>query len=93
MVLITPQPEAGTTVTLLLGPDKIPMQPARVNEVNGWFCDIAGDLAFASAEFAAVRLDRGEEHWTTSPRWIASFDAGGAVPRSDPGARELRIFS
>jgi hypothetical protein len=70
MVLITPQPEAGTTVTLLLGPDKIPMQPARVNEVNGWFCDIAGDLAFASAEFAAVRLDRGEEHWTTSPRWI-----------------------
>ena len=70
MALITPQPEAGTTVTLLLGPDKIPMQPARVNEVTGWFCDIAGDLPFASAEFAAVYLDRGEGHWTTSPRWI-----------------------
>lgn len=70
MALITPQPEAGTTVTLLLGPDKIPMQPAGVDEVTGWFCDIACDLAFASAEFAAVCLDRGEEHWTTSPRWI-----------------------
>lgn len=70
MALITPQPEAGTTVTLLLGPDKIPMQPAGVNEVTGWFCDIAGDLAFASAEFATVRLERGEEHWITSPRWI-----------------------
>jgi len=70
MALITPHPEAGTTVTLLLGPDKILMQPVGVNEVTGWFCDIAGELTFASAEFAVVRLDRGEEHWTTSPRWI-----------------------
>jgi hypothetical protein len=70
MALITPQPEAGTTVTLLLGPDKIQMQPAGVNEGTGWFCGIASGLEFASSEFAKVRLDRGNEYWITSPRWI-----------------------
>ena len=42
-------------------------------KLTGWFCDIVGNLAFASAEFAAVCLDRGEEHWTTSRARIDHF--------------------
>jgi hypothetical protein len=70
MGLITPQPEDGTTVTLLLGSDKIKMKPAGVDEGTGWFCDIPGGLEFSASEFAQVRLDREKEHWITSPRWI-----------------------
>lgn len=60
----------GNNSYLAVGPEKIPMQPAEANQVTGWFCDIASNLAFASAEFAAVRLDRRYDHWTTGPPWI-----------------------
>lgn len=70
MALIAPHPEAETMVTLLLGPQKLEMKLASVDGVVGWFCDIAGGPEFAASEFARVRLDRGNQHWTTSLRWI-----------------------
>lgn len=70
MALITPAPEPGTSVVLMLGTTQIPMQSVSNQSGEFWLCEVAEDIDFMSTAFASVRLERGDNHWSTNVRWI-----------------------
>jgi hypothetical protein len=70
LAIISPQPEPGTSVALLLGEDQIPMRSIHGDGEDHWVCEISDGIEFSSAEFASATLERGEDHWLTGVRWI-----------------------
>jgi HKD family nuclease len=70
MAVIHPRPEPEIAITLLLGTRRIPMRPAAGQIESGWFCEVPEGIDFTSSAFAAVRLERGDQHWLTGIRWI-----------------------
>lgn len=70
MALISPCPEPGTVIHLVLGETEHIMQFGGSSAEGSWFCEVPGGIDFTAAVFASVRLNRGGQEWVTSTRWI-----------------------
>ncbi|WP_176300923.1 hypothetical protein [Burkholderia vietnamiensis] len=84
---ISPAPESGMTVELLLDGLRLPMERLQ-GAVGPWGCELPEDLATVTA-FACVQISRGAAQWKTLPRWVNDI---AALEHASHSARLLEPF-
>lgn len=84
---ISPAPESGMTVELLLDGLRLPMERLQ-GAAGSWGCELPGDLARVTV-FACVQIFRGAEQWKTLPRWVNDV---AALEHASHSARLLEPF-
>ncbi len=84
---ISPAPEAGMKLELVVGGLRFSMQPLQ-GAAGAWVCDLPGVLAAATV-FASVEIFRGAERWITLPRWVNDV---AALEHASHAARLLEPF-
>jgi hypothetical protein len=70
MALISPCPEPGTAVLLVLGDTSRPMRAGGSSGCECWFSEVPEGIDFTAAAFGSVRLERDGQEWRTHARWI-----------------------
>ena len=84
---ISPAPESGLCVELVVHDLRLPMQPLQF-AVGVWECQILDDFAAATV-FARMEISGKGKHWTTLPRWLNDV---AALEHASHAARLLEPF-
>ena len=85
--VISPAPESGMIVELLLGGIRLPMECLQ-GTVGSWGCELPEDISTATV-FAIVKISRGDEQWNTLPMWVSDV---AALEHASHSARLLEPF-